>query len=90
MNFKQFWNGLTKEEQVMFAKQVGCSRDVVRNDYLSPNPLRRPQPSKKKLARMILFSQNRLKLGTLLKYFCGEGVAQLVAEKKKESPVSGA
>ncbi|MBO9484335.1 hypothetical protein [Salinisphaera sp. G21_0] len=90
MNFKEFWNGLTRKEQVKFAKSVGFSIDVCRNEYLSPNPQRRPMPSKAKLARMVIHGKRKLKVKSLMEYFGGEGVEQMVAEQKRKSPVSGA
>ena len=90
MSFKKYWNGLSEEGQIRFAKRVGCSRSYVRNEYLSPDPLRRPQPSKKKLALMIEHSNSKLKLSSLLKYFFGEGVERLIAREKEKSPASGA
>ncbi|MCW7556462.1 hypothetical protein NX722_28545 [Endozoicomonas gorgoniicola] len=91
MNFKKFWKELTEQERDDFCRRVGCSKDVVRNVYLSPNPLRRNHPSKMRLARMVVFSNNKLKVGSLLKYFSGEGVEQLIGEVQKvKDPVSGA
>ncbi len=89
MSFKTFWKELSEKERDDFCKKVRCSKDLVRNVYLSPNPLRRMHPSKERLARMIVFSNGKLELKSLLHYFSGEGVEKQIEEVRKlKTPVA--
>ena len=90
MDFKKFWRGLGKAGQEAFSKKCGLSVQMVRNQYLSPNPERRPMPSKQRLADMVVHSNQQLTIEGLAKYFCVEGVSQMLAEQKEKSPISGA
>lgn len=67
--FDVYIRSLSKEKKEQFLQETGITKEVLRNCYLRPDPLKRNVPRPETLYRMVKASGFKLKPIALLEYF---------------------
>lgn len=55
--FKEFYSGLSADEERAFQEAIGASAAVIQNKYLSPEPSHRQLPRKKRFEQILTFAE---------------------------------